>query len=154
MDYSTTHPPRFRVTVEGERFTCAEAQGLGSRGDGDAPGPDLTVTLTDCVLVDAPDALSWALAEEADGPRPVRVTIDETDAAGREVLATWQLTDAAPAQLQGTRTRAADHEGRIRRLTLNAARITELPRTAGTPETAGIPGTAGIPETSAPADTR
>lgn len=29
MDYSTTtHPPRFHVTVEGERFTCEEAQGL------------------------------------------------------------------------------------------------------------------------------
>ncbi|MER6516226.1 hypothetical protein ABT246_05060 [Streptomyces sp. NPDC001553] len=148
MDYSTTHSPRFRVTVEGERFTCEEAQGLGSRGDGEAFGPDLTVTLTGCVLADAPDALSWALAEEADGPRPVRVTIDETDAGGREVLTTWQLTDAAPAQLQGAETRAADHEGRIRRLTLNATRITELPRTAGTPGTAGVPGT------SAPADTR
>ncbi|MCY0957370.1 hypothetical protein [Streptomyces sp. H27-H5] len=150
MDYSTTtHPPRFRVTVEGERFTCEEAQGLDPRdGRGVPDGRDLTVTLTGCVLTDAPDALSWALAEEADGPRPVSVTIDETDATGREVLTTWQLTDAAPAQLQGAETREADHEGRIRRLTLDAARITAVPHAAGTSATTGVQGA------SAPADRR
>ncbi|MEU9802344.1 hypothetical protein [Streptomyces sp. NPDC051000] len=147
MDYSTTHPPRFRVTVEGERFTCEEAQGLGPRENDGDPGRDLTVTLTGCVLADAPHALSWALAEEADAPRPVSLTIDETDAAGRRVLTTWELTDAAPAQLQGTETRAADHENRIARLTLNATRITEVPGAAGS-------GTAAIPGTAAPADRR
>ncbi|GGZ92101.1 hypothetical protein [Streptomyces subrutilus] len=157
----TTQPSQFRVTVAGERFTCDDAQGLGPQGDGGLPGQELTVTLTGCVLTDVPAALSWALAETVepvhpgiddaaegegeDGPQSASVRIDETDAAGRQVITAWELTGAAPAQVQGASTTASNHETRIQRLTLTAVKITPILRDEERFEAAGI---------AAPADRR
>ncbi|MDJ0384783.1 hypothetical protein [Streptomyces sp. G-G2] len=127
---SAARSTEFRVTVEGERFTCEDVQGLGPQGDGGFPGEVLTVTLTGCVLTDTPKALSWALAEDPRGPRSV--SIEETDAVRREVITTWELTDAAPNQVRGASTTASNHETRIQRITLNAAKITPVTHPAAT----------------------
>ncbi|MER5809564.1 hypothetical protein ABT143_15440 [Streptomyces sp. NPDC002033] len=126
MDHFSTHPAQFGITVDGERFTCEEVQGLGPQGDGGLPGQELTVTLTGCVLTDTPRAAAWALGEERGRPR--RVTLDEPDATGRAVVTTWELADAVPAGLHGASTTASNHETRIQRLTLHAAKITPVLR--------------------------
>ncbi|MEU9414562.1 hypothetical protein [Streptomyces sp. NPDC048272] len=126
MDDSTQHTTEFRVTVDGERFTCEDAQGLGPQGDGGLPGQELTVTLTGCVLTDTPKALAWALGRDATGPRSVR--IDATTADGREVVTAWDLTDAAPTRIDDSSGTASNHETRIQRLTLHAAKITPVLR--------------------------
>lgn len=126
MTDTTNRSVQFRATVDGERFTCEEVQGLGPQGDLGLPGQELTVTLTGCLLTDTPKAAEWALAETPG--RPATVTIDETDATGREVITSWELTDAVPGGLHGASTTASNHETRIQRLTLHATKITPLLR--------------------------
>ncbi|MFG2617031.1 hypothetical protein ACGFXC_05355 [Streptomyces sp. NPDC048507] len=126
MDHFTQHPAPFGITVDAERFTCEEVQGLGPQGDGGLPGQELTLTFTGCVLTDTPRAAAWALGE--DPVRPRSVTLDEPDATGRAVVTTWELTDAVPAGLQGASTTASNHETRIQRLTVHAAKITPVLR--------------------------
>ncbi|WP_424216306.1 hypothetical protein ACN20G_29650 (plasmid) [Streptomyces sp. BI20] len=91
------HETRYSVGVDGERFTCARAIGLGPQGDGGLPGRART------------------------GPRDV--TADETDADGR---ATWEPTEAAPIGLDGDGITASNRETRVTRVMLQATVITPI----------------------------
>ncbi|WP_424216225.1 hypothetical protein ACN20G_29200 (plasmid) [Streptomyces sp. BI20] len=118
------HETHYSVGVDGERFTCARVTGLGPQGDGGLPGQELTVTLDGCVLTDAPRAEAWLLDRERTGPRDV--TVDETEADGRTVRTTWELTEAAPLHLHGHSATASNHETRVTRVTLKATMITPV----------------------------
>ncbi|WP_411103060.1 hypothetical protein [Streptomyces sp. cmx-4-9] len=113
----------YHVTVRGERFTCGEITGLGPQGDLGLPGQELTLTLDDCVLTDVPGAQEWALS--ADGvSAPEHVTIEETAAGESVPRTTWYLHDVRADAAANPSTTASNHETRIGRLTVHAAKIT------------------------------
>ncbi|MFD3540814.1 hypothetical protein ACFWUQ_15120 [Streptomyces sp. NPDC058662] len=112
----------YYVTVRGERFTCGEITGLGPQGDLGLPGQELTLTLDDCVLTDVPNAEEWALS--AEGSRmPRHVRIEEVGAGESTPLTTWYLHDARPESVADCSATASNHETRIGRLVVHAAKI-------------------------------
>ncbi|MFD9359588.1 hypothetical protein [Streptomyces sp. NPDC060031] len=112
----------YYVTVRGERFTCGEVTGLGPQGDLGLPGQELTLTLDDCVLTDVPRAQEWALSAQG-AAEPSHVKIEEMTPGSAAPLTTWYLHDARPDAVADQSTTAANHETRIGRLTVHAAKI-------------------------------
>lgn len=112
----------YYVTVRGERFTCGEVVGLGPQGDLGLPGQELSLTLDDCVLTDVPRAREWALSAEGRA-EPCHVKIEEVRSGSAVPYTTWYLTDARPDGITDHSTTAANHETRIGRLTMHAAKI-------------------------------
>ncbi|CAM5293546.1 hypothetical protein SAVIM338S_00337 [Streptomyces avidinii] len=112
----------YYVTVRGERFTCGTVVGLGPQGDLGLPGQELAVTLDDCVLTDVPGAEEWALSAQGEAER-CHVKIEEMRSGSAAPYTTWYLSDARPDGITDPSTTAANHETRIARLTLHAAKI-------------------------------
>ncbi|MFD7260463.1 hypothetical protein [Streptomyces sp. NPDC059874] len=115
----------YSVTVSGERFTCAQISGLGPQGGLGLPGQELTLTLDDCVLTDVPGAQEWALSAEGLA-ESCDVTIEEMVPDSPTPVTTWHLHDAKPDGIADHSTTASNHETRIGRLTVHAAKISPV----------------------------
>lgn len=128
-DFAANTTSSYYVTVHGERFTCAEVTGLGPQGDLGLPGQELTLTLDDCVLTDVPRAHAWALSTQApaapadDAAVADHVKIEEMTAGETTPRTTWYLHDVRADAVAEPSTTASNHETRITRLTVHAAKI-------------------------------